>query len=369
MAIGMKASSTGSANDFKTGNRARTMITKVKKIIRKYGLDDKSWAEAISSQYFLLCLAKQLKLEKHDYENLINKCLKPFRVTYEFELVLDDKEILITPEETDRITKCMQEEDEKDSYYKRSAKMQAVNINPQLMYQNFHFGLLVRNATTKESDVLNKVKTLCLNRLVSDESIDTSGGWYPYRVPWITGRILISLKAIDFSQYQNADKLDEIIDDAIDSLYQRINEDYAYWRSGVGDWVTKWESTALCLEALYVWDSMRDHLKEIERIITYVCNEEQRQEWLECKVDFSEAKSANAVLSAVTLASVVYRVTKQFYPESFERINEEIIAFFYYLITQIDKQGVYNVQQYCTLPQILHYVVAAFETDGEEVVI
>ena len=249
MAIGMKASSTGSANDFKTGNRARTMITKVKKIIRKYGLDDKSWAEAISSQYFLLCLAKQLKLEKHDYENLINKCLKPFRVTYEFELVLDDKEILVTPEETDRITKCMQEEDEKDSYYKRSAKMQAVNINPQLMYQNFHFGLLVRNATTKESDVLNKVKTLCLNRLVSDESIDTSGGWYPYRVPWITGRILISLKAIDFSQYQNADKLDEIIDDAIDSLYQRINEDYAYWRSGVGDWVTKWESTALCIVA------------------------------------------------------------------------------------------------------------------------
>ena len=115
---------------------------------------------------------------------------------------------------------------------------------------------------------------------------------------------------------------------------------------------------------------MRDHLKEIERIITYVCNEEQRQEWLECKVDFSEAKSAtNAVLSAVTLASVVYRVTKQFYPESFERINWEIITFFDKVITQIDKQGVYNVQQYCTLPQILHYVVAAFETDGEEVVI
>lgn len=60
MAIGMKASSTGSANDFKTGNRARTMITKVKKIIRKYGLDDKSWAEAISSQYFYCALRSNL---------------------------------------------------------------------------------------------------------------------------------------------------------------------------------------------------------------------------------------------------------------------------------------------------------------------
>ena len=114
---------------------------------------------------------------------------------------------------------------------------------------------------------------------------------------------------------------------------------------------------------------MRDYLKEIERIIAYVCNEEQWQEWLDCKVDFSEAKSANTVLSAVTLASVVYRVTKQFYPDYFEIINVEVIAFFNKVITKIDKQGVYNVQQYCTLPQILHYVVATFETEGEEVVI
>lgn len=369
MPHGMNVSSTGKTSGSKN-NKAKSIISKVKKIVAKYGLDDKSWAEAISSQYFLLCLARQLHLEKHDYENLINKCLEPFRVTYNFDLVLDDDKILITPEETERISRCMQEEDQNDSYFMRSAKMRAANIDPQKMYRNFHFGLLVRNASTKESDVLNKVKLLCLDRLNDDDVLDTSGGWYPYRVPWITGRILISLKAVDYSGYHEADNLCNIIDDAIDSLYQRIDEDDAYWRSGVGDWVTKWESTALCLEAIFVWDSIEaeSHRKDVDKILSYICNEKQLQEWLDCEINFSEAKSANAVLSAVTLASVIYRVTEKHFPEHFENISDKIVEFFDKVITKINNQGVATVQQYCTLPQILHYVVAALDTNEAEVV-
>lgn len=368
MPHGMSVSSIGASGDSK---KAKNIIGKVKKIVAKYGLDDKSWAEAVSSQYFLLCLAKQLHLEKHDYENLINKCLEPFRVTYNFNLVLDDDKILITPEETARISSCMQQEDQNDAYFLRSAKMQAANINTQKMYQNFHFGLLVRNASTKHSEVLNRVKLLCLDRLNNEDALDTSGGWYPYRVPWITGRILISLRSVDFSEYGNAEKLNIIIKDAIDSLYQRINEDDAYWRSGVGDWVTKWESTALCLEALYVWGAIdgSTHYKDVEKVLAYVCDDKQMQEWLECDINFSEAKSANAVLSAVTLASVIYRVTGQYFYERFENIGDKIIDLFDKVITKINKQGVAIVQQYCTLPQILYYVVEALRPNEQEMVV
>lgn len=362
MPHGMNVSSIGNS---KKTNRAKNIIDKVKKIVATYGLDDKSWAEAISSQYFLLCLAKQLHLEKHDYENLINKCLESFRVTYNFSLVLDDDKILITPEETERISKCMQEEDQNDSYFLRSAKMQAANINPQKMYQNFHFGLLVRNASTKHSVVLDKIKLLCLDRLDSEDALDASGGWYPYRVPWITGRILISLKSVDFGEYSNSKRLSGIIEDAIESLYQRINEDDAYWRSGVGDWVTKWESTALCLEAIFVWGSIDNdnHYKDVEKIVAYICNDEQIQEWLNCEINFSEAKSANAVLSAVTLASVIYRVTRRHFPNQFDNISDKIVDLFDRVVTTINRQGVAKVQQYCTLPQILYYVVEALRTN------
>lgn len=362
MPHGMNVSNIGNS---KKSSKAKNIIGKVKKIVAKYGLDDKSWAEAISSQYFLLCLAKQLHLEKHDYENLINKCLEPFRVTYNFDLVLDDEKILITPDETERISRCMQEEDKKDSYFLRSAKMQATNIDPQKMYQNFHFGLLIRNASAKHSEVLDKVKLLCLDKLDNEDALDTSGGWYPYRVPWITGRILISLKSIDFSEYGNAKRLNGIIEDAIDSLYQRINEDDAYWRSGVGDWVTKWESTALCLEAVYVWGSIDNdiHHREVEKILAYTCGDDQMQEWLDCEINFSEANSANTVLSAVTLASVMYRVTEQYFPEQFDNISDRIINLFDRVITTINRRGVTIVQQYCTLPQILYYVVEALRTN------
>ena len=106
---------------------------------------------------------------------------------------------------------------------------------------------------------------------------------------------------------------------------------------------------------------MESFLKDIERIINYVCDDEQKREWLDCHIDFSEAKSANMVLSAVTLASVVYRVTEKYFTDKFQDINESIIAFFDKVITKIDKQGISKVQQYCTLSQILHYVVSAFE--------
>ncbi len=349
-------------------NKTRSIISKVKRIVLKFGLDDETWAEAISSQYFLLCLAKQLKLEKHDYDNLINKCLEPFRFTYDFELKMDDRKLLITPEETKRIIESMQEEDKKDNYYKQTQRMQAKNIDPQLMYQNFHFGLLIRNVSTKESEILKRIRLLCLNKLTDDQSVDNSGGWYPYRVPWITGRILVSLYAVDFSNYSKINELKGIIDEAIESLYRRISENGAYWRSGVGEWVSKWESTGICLEALFLWDTIKDHTKEIEEIIKYSCDENRRQEWLNCVVDFSKPEKANAVLSAVTLASVLYRVTEEYFSETFSVIRDEIVSFFGKVVNTIDRTGVNAVQQYCTLPQILYYVVAAFESTIKEAV-
>lgn len=349
------------STDDATQKIRKSVIGKVKRIVAKYGLDDENWAEAISSQYFLLCLAQDLNLKKQDYENLIDKCLVPFRVTHKSELVLDSDKILITPSETNRILDCMQHEDDSDPYFTFSAKMQAKNIDPQVMYQNFHFGLLVRNASTEDTEILNKVKVFCLDKLTDSKVIDTSGGWYPYRVPWITGRILISLRNVDFSSYGRSEKLNGIISDAIDSLYQRINENASYWRSGVGNWVTNWESTALCLEALFVWEQIQSHEKEIKKILDYLFSNEVVEKLFPSNIDFSTEAAANDVLSAVTLGSVLYRVTRAHYADIFENKSNDIIKFFEKVVNAINKQEVAKVEQYCTIPQILHYVVVALK--------
>ena len=337
------------------------IVKEIKKIVARYGLDDEEWSQAISSQYFLLCLAKKLKWAKKDYTNLLNKCLASFSVTYTGDYILDNEKLLITPDETTRIIKCMQEEDNEDNYYTHSAKMQAKNINSSQMYLNFHYGLLVRIVSSENTEVLCALKHKCLDRLINDNALDTSDGWYPYRVPWITARILISLEAIDYSSYPNKEVVDDIINTSINSLYQRIDEKAPYWRSGVGKWVTKWESTALCLEALYVWKTIDKHIIDIKRIIDYVCSEENKSVWLNNPISFATEDAANDALSAVILASVVYRITSTIFANEYYEVCEEIITFFEQVITIINRQAVDTVRQYCTIPQILYYVFIAIE--------
>lgn len=338
-----------------------SLIKKIKRIVARYGLDDDEWAQAISSQYFLLCLAQQLKWENKDYANLLNRCLSSFSVTYTGDYILDNEKLLITPDETNRIVRCMQEEDNSDDYYTHSAKMQAKNINSEQMYLNFHYGLLLRIVSSEDTEVLRAIKHNCLDHLLEDGALDTSDGWYPYRVPWITARILISLKSIDYSSYKNKEQLDNIIRTSITSLYQRIDEKSAYWRSGVGKWVSKWESTALCLEALYTWNAIDGHTTEIKRIIDYLCSEDNKNYWLNNQVSFETEELANDTLSAVILASVVFRVLMTYFLDSYKDLCVDIVNFFDEVITLINKQNVRTVRQYCTVPQILHYVMTAIE--------
>lgn len=346
----------------RTSRQIKTnLANRIKKIVAKYGLDDDEWAQAISSQYFLLCLSQQLKWSKKDYANLLNKCLASFSVTYTGDYVLDNEKLLITPDETNRIIQCMQEEDNTDDYFTHSAKMQAKNVDSERMYLNFHYGLLIRIVSSEDTEVLRAIKHSCLDRLLTDYALDTSDGWYPYRVPWITARILISLSAIDFSSYPQSQQVENTIKAAIASLYQRIDEKAPYWRSGVGKWVSKWESTALCLEALSVWNTILDHKAEIKRILDYVCSEENRNNWLNNQVSFSTEEAANDTLSATILASVVFRISKEHFQDVYDTVHDDIVKYFYEVINLINNQAVSKVRQYCTIPQILHYVLAALE--------
>ena len=342
-------------------NTFDSIIYNIKRIVARYGVDDDEWAKAISSQYFLLCLAEKLHHKDEDYKNLLNKCLSDFRITYDGRLILDNDSLLITPDETTRIMDCMKKEDLSDGYYRKYARTRADNIDGQRMYINFHYGLLIKIVSSEDTDTLRAIKHTCLDNLLNEKSIDFYGGWYPYRVPWITARILISLKSIDYSSYSNSDNVNKAVKKALRSLYQRIYEKAPYWRSGVGNWVSKWESTALCLEALYVWEDIEAQKKQIEKIINYIFYEENKVEWLNNNISFENEEIANRILASVILASVVTRITKKHFPLIYQRYADEIVMFFKNVIEFILNQNVKVVLQYCTVPQILYYVLIAME--------
>ena len=69
----------------------------------------------------------------------------------------------------------------------------------------------------------------------------------------------------------------------------------------------------------------------------------------------------NNILSAIILASVVFRITKKMFTNTYVELCDDILEFFDNVINAINKNAVSKVRQYCTIPQILHYVLAAFE--------
>ena len=357
--IGMTISHEGS-KEIKA--KCEKIIKQIRRIFSKHGVEDDEWAKAISSQYFLLCLAKDLQSSKKIYYKLLDKCLSSFSITYQGNYVLDKDKILITPNETQRIIECMKKEDETNPAYAQTGKLSAANIDTQQMYMNFHYGLLLRIVASENTKILQVLKHICLDRLLDDRALDTSDGWYPYRVPWLTARVLISLKNTDYSEYENIDRLDETIRQAVESLYRRFDESESLWKSGVGEWVSKWESTALCLEALYLWDNDNFSSQvEIQKAIKCIFSEQCVGEWLETPPNFSSESDSNTVLSSVCLASVVYRITKMYFPDIHLEHSEKIINYFSDVLKLLGKSEKNEVRQYCTIPQILHYIASAMQ--------
>ncbi len=335
-----------------------SIIDKIQSLIAIYGLDDEHWAQAISSQYFLIGLAHILDLTgQKDYLNLLDRFLESFHYNIREELILDKEHMLVTPKETEKIIQSMKDEDKNDNYYTKSEKMKAENINATLMHNNYHYGLTLMIASSEKLRVLENIKKISINRLTSNESLDDYGGWYPYRVPWITARILFSLKEAGISE-KDKNGIEVIIQRSLISLIRRIYKG-KYWRSGVGTWVSEWESTALCLEALNKWDFIKENENKIKSVVGYVI--EKQDEWLIDPPEFSDEESSNKTLSSITMSSVLLRVIINNFTFKDFSIDGGIQFLHYFdkSLKAINADSKRSVRQYCTIPQILYYIATA----------
>lgn len=342
------------------------LLRKVRDLIARHGLDDENWAKAVSSQYFLVGLARKLDmLDQQDYENVLNLFLGSFHHRVNDMIVLDERRVLVTPEENEKIMEHMIMEDSRDAYYRNSEKTKAENIDPSLMHYNYLYGLAAGISSTREYPVMQTIHRISIDNLIygrNKSPLDDYGGWYPYRVPWITARVLISLKTSYYSERVDASSIEKAIDRAVESLISRIYREQ-YWRSGVGEWVSKWESTALCLEAIDVWGATEDFRQELQSVLTYVISEQH--EWLISPPDFSSEESSNKTLAAVILAAVILRLTRSSEVTISGVDADRYMSYMSLCLETISAHPDHQSRQFCTIPQVAFYITDALVDTGE----
>lgn len=338
------------------------LYIKIKKILSLHTLADESWIKAVSAQYFLIGIAEifGFNAEKNqDYAAVLEESFSSIKLSHKGGFKIEEKNILIIPDENTKLLECMRQEDVQDGYYLKT-RLRAELINkPELIYKNYQYGLMVRISSACNSHIFNAVQAVAIDELFTREAIDPYGGWYHYRLPWVTARILISLKSAKLDNRNDEENIKKVISDALKSLIDRIDSK-GYWRSGAGDWVSKWESTGLCLEAIYFYDQIEDNKEIIDGVIDYLLSEESRKEWLG-EPSFADEQSANETLASVILASVLYRIIGKHYASYDIKIQESIEQFFLKCLDIIEKGEDEIVRQYCTIPEILYYIAIAMK--------
>ena len=338
---------------------SRELIDEVHSLIAAHGIDDDAWSQAISSQYFLTGLARRLELDdQQDYYRLLNRFLRSFHHQIDETIVLDKDHILVTPEELEKIIECMKEEDERDLYFANSAKTNWRSIDAWKLHYNYLYGLAVEISNDDKFRVLNEIQALAIDDLIYSQkqtALDDHGGWHPYRIPWITARILIGLRHSSIENRNDYDKIATVVNRAIESLIRRIYEN-KYWRSGVGDWVSDWESTALCIEALYEWDSIEQYKDKIQAVIKYAITHEE--DWLKTPPNLATELDANLTLASVLMVCSILQATLATDMETETPV--EIGRYLSYLkkvVSLVRTSTKLNSRQFCTIPQIAYYIV------------
>lgn len=351
-------------------NLKTLLLPKINSFLASRTLSDKSWVKAVSSQYFLVNLACCLNLTKdRSFWSLMDCCLESFTPQFSGGYKLNERNILIIPEENKKLIDCMKKEDENEPY-KYHDDLKASKIDkPDIIYKNYLYGLMIYiSGVSITNQILKNIFHYCLKELLNVTSLDRNEhGWYHYRLPWITARILTSIYLIlekdcfDVTELEIQDKLKLTASRALQSLYDRVFEN-SYWRSGAGNWVSNWEATGLCLEAFYKSKERNDKYKDlIQQVITYLMTDNVFKQWLPENICFQREEDTNNVLASVVLASVVYQFLKEdLFNVKFKDKIKKIENFFITLIDIITKrEEAIPQRQFCTIPQILSYITNA----------
>lgn len=196
---------------------------------------DPTWNNTPSSMCFVILAAEKLGIVD-EYVDVIEALCSKFSVV-SGHVVINFNELITTNDFVHIKDKMLAE----DKIIHPPISEAADSINLDRAHKNWLFGLLIglKSILIKygHQDLIDAVEA----ELLSTQ--DPEGFWYPKRIPWVSARILIGLATAGFT------KTETCIRNGVQYIYSTAHN--YFWVANTGGWNNEYETTSLCLEALF----------------------------------------------------------------------------------------------------------------------
>lgn len=242
---------------------------------------DPSWGNTPSSMYFVLNTASLLGIAG-EYQNVLRAFCDMFLLSDSAPLIsLKYQEMKTTNDFKQIRIKMIAEDHEQKSMDFEGGE----NFNCDAAHKNWVLGLIVG---LKGILIQAGYKTLYDKAIEELFHIqDPDGFWYPKRVPWVTARIIIGLSQAGYTI------ADHHVNKAVDYLFDILGDNRS-WDAHTGGWNSEYETSSLCLEAIFRSGFKYKSNSSIIRVSNYLI--QQKDVWMAEKNEIDGSATACSLL-------------------------------------------------------------------------
>lgn len=225
---------------------------------------DPAWGDTPSSMFFVLKVASLLGVTD-DYEEVLEAFSQKFDIVEPDTIELKFDQITTT-HDFENIKQKMVEEDKQ---YQPVSFEAGESFDAATAHKNWCLGMIVglKDELTKRGH--QKLYDAAIKDLFKTQN--SSGYWYPRRIPWVTARIVIGLTQAGYSVANH--HIQKAIGYFLDILGGK-----SYWEAHTGGWNSIYETSALCLEAIFKSGFKIANNNKIARVIKYLM--ENQADWM-----------------------------------------------------------------------------------------
>jgi len=252
--------------------------------IRTQTQKDSSWGNTPSSMYFVLNTAALLGIAE-EYQNVLTSFCSKFILSEVHPLISLKYDEIKTTNDFEQIRSRMIGE---DRYLNYDSFESGDIFDCNTAHKNWVLGLIVGLKNQLIGSGYENLYNKAITELFSIQNSD--GSWYPKRVPWVTARIIIGLSQAGHTVSNKH------VDKAVNYLFLILGN-ASFWDAHTGGWNSIYETSSLCLEAIFKSGYMYESNDAVLRVSNYLL--QHKDDWMANNNEIDGSATACSLLKII----------------------------------------------------------------------